>query len=105
MSLPEVLLWRAVRSDATGVRLRRQHPVGPYIVDFYCAEARLAVEIDGASHHHGDAPQHDERRDAWLAGQGIRVLRLSAALVLSDMDAALRTIEAARQGLLGGRVG
>jgi very-short-patch-repair endonuclease len=98
MSLPEVLLWKALRGDSTGQRIRRQHPIGPYILDFYCADARLAVEVDGASHGVGGAVAHDERRDDWLAGQGVRVLRLSAELVLSDMDAALATIAAARAG-------
>lgn len=68
------------------------------MLDFYCAEARLAVEVDGASHGVGDAIAHDERRDEWLASQGVRVLRLSAQLVLSDMDAALATIAAALAG-------
>jgi very-short-patch-repair endonuclease len=104
MSLPEVLLWRAVRADATGVRLRRQHPIGPYILDFFCTESRLAIEIDGASHGGDDAQQYDDRRDAWLVGQGVRMLRISARHVLSDMDAVLRTIEAARSGAIGGRV-
>lgn len=73
---------------------RRQHPVGPYVLDFYCARARLAVEVDGYAHSTADRPQRDERRDAWLAERGIATLRLPAELVLSDMDAAVRTIAA-----------
>jgi very-short-patch-repair endonuclease len=99
LSLPEGLLWRCIRPrEYPGLKFRRQHPVGPYILDFYSDEHRLAVEVDGCSHGVGDRPQHDERRDAWLAKQGIRVLRLPAQLVLSDMDATLRTIEAAVKG-------
>ena len=67
-----------------GRRFRQQHPVGPYILDFYCHAASLAVEIDGASHRELDAVAHDERRTAWLATQGIRVLRFEAAAVLDD---------------------
>ena len=94
MSLPEVLLWQVMRRGQHGLRFRRQHPFGPYILDFYCAERRLAVEVDGYSHSVGDRPAHDERRDDWLNGQGVRVLRLPAETVLKDMDAVVRTIVA-----------
>jgi very-short-patch-repair endonuclease len=50
---------------------RRQHPIGRYVLDFYCAEARLAVEIDGMSHDLGDRPRHDANRDAWLNARGL----------------------------------
>ena len=93
MSLPEVLLWKQLRRRGLeGLRFRRQHPVGPYILDFYCEDARLAVEVDGEGHGYGDRPGHDERRDRWLAGRGVAVLRLPARLVLKDMDSAIRTI-------------
>jgi very-short-patch-repair endonuclease len=93
MSLPEVLLWRQLRRQGLeGLRFRRQHPIGPYILDFYCEEARLAVEVDGEGHGYGDQPAHDERRDAWLGRHGVRILRLSARLVLKEMDSALGTI-------------
>ena len=96
MSLPEVLLWRQIRRRGLeGLRFRRQHPVGPYILDFYCEDARLAVEIDGQGHGYSEQAAHDKRRDAWLGRQGIQVLRLTARLVLKDMDAALATIVAA----------
>lgn len=99
MSLPEALLWRAIRPrNFPEVRFRRQHPVGPYILDFYAHGHRLAVEVDGYSHSVGDQPIRDERRDDWLGRHGIRVLRLPAELVLSDMDAALATIQAAVNG-------
>jgi very-short-patch-repair endonuclease len=93
MSLPEVLLWRAITGrKLQGLQFRKQHPIGPYVLDFYCDALRLAVEVDGASHGLGDRPQRDERRDAWLRAQGIATLRLSAALILEDVDAATGTI-------------
>jgi len=67
-------------------------PIGPYILDFYCDAAKLAVEVDGATHGTEDRPERDDRRDAWLAAQGIATLRLPASLVLRDVDAAVRTI-------------
>jgi very-short-patch-repair endonuclease len=93
MSLPEVLLWKAIKGGKLdGLHFRKQHPIGPYVLDFYCDAARLAVEVDGASHGAEDRPQRDERRDAWLADQGIETLRLSASLVPRDVDDAVRTI-------------
>ena len=93
MSLPEVLLWKAIKGRKLhGLQFRRQHPLGPYVLDFYCEAEKLAVEVDGGSHDFGDRPTRDERRDAWLLAKGVRTVRLSAALVLKDLDAATRTI-------------
>jgi very-short-patch-repair endonuclease len=58
---------------------RRQHPVGPYVLDFYCAKAQLAVEIDGIGHDMGSRPQRDLQRDAWLKERGITVVRIAAS--------------------------
>jgi len=86
-------MWQSLRRRGlAGLRFRRQHPVGPYILDFYCDELRLAVEIDGQSHDHPDRIAHDQRRTAWLNRQGIQIVRLSARTVLADMDGALGTI-------------
>jgi very-short-patch-repair endonuclease len=87
MSPPEAALWLRLRrrSDQRPV-FRRQHPMGPYILDFYCPAAKLAIEVDGYAHSTGDHPQRDERRDRWLRVQGVRVLRLSAGDVMADPD-------------------
>jgi len=97
LSLPEVVLWNRLRSGFQGVRFRRQHPIGPYILDFYSHALKLAVEIDGASHNHPEAVAHDARRTEWLAAQGIRVLRFEATRVLDDdrLDGVMRAIQAA----------
>ena len=95
MSLPEVVLWQAIRArKLDGLRFRRQHPFGPYVLDFYCPEFRLCVEVDGGSHSLGNRPDQDEVRDAYLATRGISTLRLTASLVLGDVDDATRTIRA-----------
>jgi very-short-patch-repair endonuclease len=87
LSAPEAMLWSRLRARASGSpSFRRQHPIGPYVLDFYCAKARLAVEIDGASHDAEDRPQRDQRRDAWLTAQGVRVMRIAAAEVLAAPD-------------------
>ena len=56
------------------------------MLDFYCARARLAVEIDGISHDAGDRPQRDRRRNAWLAAQGVMVIRIAAAEAMAALD-------------------
>ena len=90
LTLPEVILWNALRGRRLeGRRFRRQHPLGPYILDFYCAEARLAVEIDGAAHDHPDKIEHDQRRRRWLESCGVRALRIPAREVLGNLDGVL----------------
>ena len=93
LSLPEGLLWRALKGRRLeGLQIRKQHPIGPYVLDFYCDSRRLCVEVDGASHGVGDRPERDERRDAWLETCGIATLRIRAGFVLEDMDGALGMI-------------
>jgi very-short-patch-repair endonuclease len=84
LSLPEKLLW--VRLRGADVRFRRQHPIGPYVLDLYCSGAKLAIEVDGLAHDTGDRPQRDERRTEWLKNEGIEVLRIPAKDVLADPD-------------------
>ena len=103
LSLPEVILWTAIKArKLDGLHFRKQHPVGRYVLDFYCHELRLAVEIDGEGHSMGHTPQKDAACDAWLASQGIRTLRMGAPLVLDDVDDALNTIRAWARGGAGG---
>ncbi|MES2121030.1 MAG: endonuclease domain-containing protein [Pseudomonadota bacterium] len=92
MSLPEVLLWRELRKKSDGIQFRRQHPAGPYVLDFFCATRNLAVEVDGEAHNRGEQPARDAVRDEWLRQQGIRVIRIPAADVLGNLDAVLQFI-------------
>ena len=93
MTLPEVMLWQAVRGNRfKGLKFRRQHPVGPYILDFFCAERDLAIEVDGEGHGLPDQVARDRRRDAWLTGRGIVVLRLPASYVIQCLSEALEMI-------------
>ncbi len=79
MTPQELGLWLRVKNrQLGGFKFRRQHPVGPYILDFYCAEVRLAVEIDGQTHWSAEQARHDAQRDAYFRSIGIRTLRLSA---------------------------
>ena len=94
LTLPEGLLWRELRQRPEGLKFRRQHPCGRFVLDFYCESAKLAVEVDGLAHDMGDRPERDNARDAWLREQGIIVLRIAAFHVLEDLDAVLRHIVA-----------
>jgi very-short-patch-repair endonuclease len=92
MSLPEVLLWQQLRAHPGGFKFRHQHPLGPYVLDFFCRETGLAIEVDGAAHGMGDNPQRDERRDQWAAEQAVMTLRLTAVDVLGEMEAVMRLV-------------
>ena len=85
LSPPEARLWSRLRQRAPGLpTFRRQHPIGPYVLDFYCAKARLAIEIDGMSHDVGDRPERDLRRDAWLKARGVTMMRIPAGEVTTN---------------------
>jgi very-short-patch-repair endonuclease len=92
MSLPEVLLWNKLRGKPMGLKFRNQHPLDKFVVDFYCARKRVAIEIDGIGHDMGDRPERDAQRDSKLRGFGVEVLRIPAADVLRDVDEAADAI-------------
>ena len=72
----EQLLWRWLRDRRfSAYKFRRQHPMGPHTLDFYCMEAKVNIELDGSQHGHPEHLQADAERDAWLAERGIKVLR------------------------------
>ena len=88
---PEQLLWIALRNGQIGgLKFRRQHPIGAYVVDFYCHAAALVVEVDGMSHD--DKMQQDARKTKHLEQQGLQVLRVTNEDVMRDLDAVTRKI-------------
>lgn len=95
MSLPEVLLWRELRKRPAGLKFRRQHPADSYVLDFYCHEARLILEVDGAAHDMGSNQKRDQRRDQHFESKGLRTLRIPAADILRDVKGAVDGIIAA----------
>lgn len=90
MSLPEVLLWRELRKRPGGFKWRKQHPAGPFSLDFACLEARLVIEVDGEAHDRGSNPAYDEARDEWLMARGYRTWRIPARDVLAHLEAVVR---------------
>jgi very-short-patch-repair endonuclease len=70
---PEQHLWQLLRSGSLGARFRRQHAIGQFIVDFYCGQASLVIELDGSSHE--GRSDEDAARQEWFAANGLTVLR------------------------------
>jgi very-short-patch-repair endonuclease len=95
MTVAETMLWRGLRNRGIGAKFRRQVPVGPYVADFLCIDARLIVELDGPPHE--EAEQHflDTRRDVWLVTQGWQVLRFSNDIVIGGGNIVLEEIQRA----------
>jgi very-short-patch-repair endonuclease len=86
-------LWRYLRDcQLEGHRFRRQHPLGPYIVDFVCLERKLIVEVDGATHGEPDELARDAKRTAWLQERGYRILRVDNVEIYESMYPAVRSI-------------
>jgi len=90
MTLPETALWRALR--ALELHVRRQAPIGRYVVDFAIHEAGLVIEVDGGWHDLPEAQLHDATRDDWLRSQGYRVLRFRNQQVLDDLEGVVDAI-------------
>ena len=86
MTLPEGLLWRELRKRPGGFKFRRQHPAGAYVLDFYCAAVRLAIEVDGFAHATGGVAKGDARRSGWLRSQHIATTRIPAKAILADLQ-------------------
>ncbi|MBI2985049.1 MAG: endonuclease domain-containing protein [Candidatus Kerfeldbacteria bacterium] len=92
-TLAEWRLWWYLRDRRFhSLKFRRQHHIGSFIVDFYCGEARLVVEVDGDSHFEEGALERDRTRDAWLQAQGYKVTRLTNDEVLVDTEMVLKKL-------------
>lgn len=90
---PERSLWTKLnRSQLGGFKFRRQHPMGPYVLDFYCPPVRLCVELDGRSHDDVRQIERDKTRDDWLQVNGVEVLRFSNQQVRENLIGVVETI-------------
>jgi very-short-patch-repair endonuclease len=97
----EIKLWSAIRnSQVEGLKFRRQVPFGRFIVDFYCASAKLIIEVDGDTH--AEQEEYDQERTNWLTGQGLRVIRFTNDEVMHYLnDVAIRIIEVCKEQMVG----
>lgn len=89
----EKLLWFYLQNEKLGWRFRRQHSVGHYILDFYCPQAKLAIELDGPSHDSDAAQENDREREKFLAACGIHVLRFRNEEVVVNITGVLNQIK------------
>ena len=88
LTKPKLWLWLRLKARTQdGIVFRNQHPLGPYILDFYCAKVKLCVEVDGEIHTHDHQREHDKARDRRLTDRGIHVHRIIARDLLADPDA------------------
>ena len=95
----EIKLWSVLRKrQRSGARFRRQHPIGPFVVDFCAPRLKLVIEVDGGQHV--DLHEYDQRRTTYLAAHGYRVLRFWNNQVLNDLNDVVIAVENAIDGLL-----
>lgn len=92
MTETEKRFWSLVRNNRLGVKFRRQVPVGPYIVDFFCFSARLVVELDGSQHYTTEGKEYDFHRDQFLNAHGLTVLRFSNKEFLLNQNGVMQVI-------------
>jgi len=98
MSLPETLLWREPRKRPDGLKFRRQHPAVAYVLDFYCAVAKLAIEVDGWAHDCGAVVRRGAAKSHFLRAQGVATTRIPASAVLAEVEpVVLRIVEICRR--------
>ena len=90
----EILLWNQLKGgQVNGLRFIRQKPIGDFIVDFYCKEVGLVIEVDGLSHQYNEVMDMDERKQSYLESIGLKVIRFEDEDVIRDMPNVIRVIE------------
>ena len=89
----ERLIWQKLRArQVLNLKFRRQHPCPPYVLDFYCVELQLAVELDGSQHFTPEQRGYDLRRSQFLSSLGIEVLRFDNQQVMMETEGVLQEI-------------
>ena len=92
MTFSEVLLWNELKQNQLGFRFSRWIPIGEYIVDFYCKDLMLAIEVGGDSHYHDDQPEKDKKRQQRLESLGVHFLRFDDIDIKRNMNWVLEQI-------------
>lgn len=104
--VPEQRLWLHLRNrQLLGFKFRRQYGVGPYVLDFYCPELRLGIEVDGDSHYQPGAPEYDQDRQRRIEALGIELLRVTNRDVIENLDGVLTRLAERCRALVGERGG
>ena len=92
MPAPERRLWMKIQNSQLGAKFRRQHGIGPYIVDFYSPEIKLVIELDGESHFATQAIHNDKIRDHYMKSLGLKILRFSNRQVMEELNSVLEVL-------------
>jgi len=96
----ECVLWKLLkRSQVDGLKFRRQHGIGPYVMDFYCPSIKLCIELDGSVHQDAGIHVHDIHRDTYLINNGISILRFDNEVVFSHSEYIIEKIREFAGGL------
>lgn len=90
-SSEEIILWNSLRNKRLGKKFRRQFSIGPYIVDFYCTELKLIIELDGIQHY--ENKEYDREKDNFMSAQGYCVLRFPNSVIQSDLQTVIELIQ------------
>jgi very-short-patch-repair endonuclease len=94
MTESELKLWDFLRAKPSGYKFRRQHPIGGYILDFYCHKLRISIEVDGGYHLAGEQKSKDAERTAYLNRVGITEYRFTNEEILNDFDKSIEIVNA-----------
>jgi very-short-patch-repair endonuclease len=96
---PEAVLWNSLKArQVLGKKFRRQAGIGPYIVDFLCVECGLVIELDGDAHYSSNIDEYEDKRNAYLEKQGLRVIRFENREIAEDLDFVLEKITECLKG-------
>ena len=93
MTKSEKILWEHLRKNQLGVKIRRQHPIGNFVADFYCHQAKLIIELDGKYHKYYGQKKNDNLRDDFFKDQGIKVLRITDDEVFTNIKSVVKKIK------------
>ena len=93
LTAAEAVLWRHLKNNQQGVKFRRQHGIANFIVDFYCTELNLAVEVDGRIHHELNTKIYDEQRENVLKGLNVEVLRFENEEIYKSEERVLEELK------------
>ena len=91
--LPEIIVWRELKGRKLGNKFRRQYGVGKFVLDFYCPELRLGIELDGQTHDDPESHVRDKIRQEFIEKQNIQILRFKNKDVMKNLDAVINKIK------------
>jgi len=95
----EIIFWQKIKNKQLGVKFRRQYNIGYFIVDFYCHELKLIIELDGSIHYEEEINEHDKIRQKVLENNGYIIIRYSNHKILDDIDSVVSNLKIAIQTL------